>query len=78
MNYTQFNCVTRQQTVPKEVKETILASDRGNGLQLTGNFAKRNGQIFLDLTFSNHTSAVMSEFAIQFNKNRFILSIFAI
>ena len=37
----------------------------------TTNFLHRNGQVFMDMTFTNKAMQPMSGFAIQFNKNSF-------
>mmetsp|Transcript_21443 Transcript_21443/g.50438 ORF Transcript_21443/g.50438 Transcript_21443/m.50438 type:complete len:907 (-) Transcript_21443:82-2802(-) len=47
----------------------LLDSTKGKGLQITGTLARRNGHLFYDLTFTNMSPAVMTGFAIQFNKN---------
>jgi len=57
--------------VPKEI---VLPADRGNGMQISGAFIRRDGQTYLDLTFTNQTGAPMSGLAIQFNKNSFGLA----
>mmetsp|Transcript_20385 Transcript_20385/g.28583 ORF Transcript_20385/g.28583 Transcript_20385/m.28583 type:complete len:886 (-) Transcript_20385:57-2714(-) len=59
------------QTLPKEI---VLPADRGNGMQISGSFVRRNGQIFLDLTFTNRSGTPLSDFAIQFQKNYFGLA----
>lgn len=38
---------------------------RGKGLQIDGTFARRNGTIFMDMTFSNKAMTVLNDFAIQ-------------
>lgn len=55
-------------------KEVVLPAERGNGLQVAGAFVRRDGQIYLDFTFSNQTGGVIPGVAIQFNKNSFGLS----
>ncbi|KAJ3080526.1 hypothetical protein HDU99_008137 [Rhizoclosmatium hyalinum] len=49
----------------------LLSAESANGLDLTGCFAKRNGQLFLDMTFSNKSAGPLSDFAIQFNINSY-------
>ena len=39
-------------------------------LILLGTFSRRQGQIYMDLTFNNRAMQAMGSFAIQFNKNR--------
>jgi len=54
------------------VPKTVLLTDKlAKGLQLNGGFVRRQGTIFLDLEFTNHTITVLNTFAIQFNKNSF-------
>ena len=36
-----------------------------------GTFSRRQGQIYMDMTFSNKAMQAMGDFAIQFNKNRY-------
>ncbi|KAK3793303.1 hypothetical protein RRG08_042245 [Elysia crispata] len=55
-------------TPPQEV---WLAANKGKGLELTGTYARRNKQIFMELTFTNKAMQPMMGFAIQFNKNSF-------
>ncbi len=48
-----------------------LPAAKGKGLQLTGTFSRRAGQIYMDMTFTNKAMQPMSGFAIQLNKNRY-------
>ena len=41
---------------------------------ILGTFSRRQGQIFMDLTFFNRAMQPMGGFAIQFNKNSFGLN----
>jgi AP-1 complex subunit beta-1 len=50
-------------------KRLLLAAPQGGGLQLTGCWQRRQGQIFWDLTFQNMGGAPLSGFAVQFNVN---------
>uniref|UniRef100_A0A6G5AE51 Clathrin adaptor alpha/beta/gamma-adaptin appendage Ig-like subdomain domain-containing protein n=1 Tax=Rhipicephalus microplus TaxID=6941 RepID=A0A6G5AE51_RHIMP len=52
-------------TPPKQI---WLPAARGKGLEIAGTFTRRNGQIFMDMTFSNKAMQAMTGFAIQFNK----------
>ncbi|KAJ3189878.1 AP-2 complex subunit beta [Gaertneriomyces sp. JEL0708] len=52
-------------------KTTFLTPAQANGLELSGVYSRRNGQLFLDMSFTNRSGAPMSEFAIQFNVNTF-------
>ncbi|XP_003384157.1 PREDICTED: AP-1 complex subunit beta-1-like [Amphimedon queenslandica] len=55
-------------------KTVWLNSTQGKGLEISGTFARRNGKVFLDATFTNKALGPMSDFAIQFNKNSFGLA----
>merc|ERR1719494_926864 len=52
-------------------KQVWLSAAKGKGLEISGTFSRRNGQIFMDLTFTNRAMQAMGGFAIQFNKNSF-------
>ncbi|XP_062561085.1 AP-1 complex subunit beta-1 isoform X2 [Armigeres subalbatus] len=52
-------------------KITWLPADKGKGLEVQGTFSRRNGQIFMDMTFTNKAMQAMTGFAIQLNKNSF-------
>ncbi|KAJ3174438.1 hypothetical protein HK101_010968, partial [Irineochytrium annulatum] len=47
----------------------LLSAGTSKGLDLYGSFAKRNGKVFFDLSFSNQSQDTLSDFAIQFNVN---------
>jgi len=55
-------------------KEIVLQADRANGMQIAATFIRRDGQIYLDCTFSNQMPSPMSDIAMQFNKNSFGLA----
>lgn len=48
-----------------------LPAEKGKGLEVQGSFSRRNGQICMDMTFTNKAMQAMSGFAIQLNKNSF-------
>lgn len=52
-------------------KQTWLEATSGKGLEVRGTFARRNGQLFMDMTLSNKAMGAMTGFAVQFNKNSF-------
>eukprot|EP01096_Ripella_sp_DP13-Kostka_P000567 TRINITY_DN1060_c0_g2_i1.p1 TRINITY_DN1060_c0_g2~~TRINITY_DN1060_c0_g2_i1.p1 ORF type:complete len:941 (-),score=529.23 TRINITY_DN1060_c0_g2_i1:66-2798(-) len=54
--------------------KVILPADKGDGMQLTAAFALRSGQLYYLLTITNQSSAPISQFVIQFNKNVFGLA----
>lgn len=55
-------------------KQVWLPAVRGKGLEIEGTFSRRNGQIYMDMTFHNKAMQAMGGFAIQFNKNSFGLA----
>ncbi|XP_059165905.1 AP-1 complex subunit beta-1-like isoform X2 [Physella acuta] len=52
-------------------QEVWLTAAKGKGMEITGTFARRNKQIYMELTFTNKAMQPMLGFAIQFNKNSF-------
>lgn len=54
--------------IPKTV---WLPAEKGKGLEVQGTFSRRNGQISMDLIFTNKAMQAMTGFAIQLNKNSF-------
>ncbi|KAL7752085.1 beta-adaptin [Sorochytrium milnesiophthora] len=50
-------------------KTQLLDPTQGKGFGISGTFAKRNGTVFLDMTFQNQTGQPLSDFAVQLNKN---------
>ncbi|KAK6967247.1 AP-2 complex subunit beta [Biomphalaria glabrata] len=52
-------------------QEVWLTAVKGKGMEVTGTFARRNKQIYMELTFTNKAMQPMMGFAIQFNKNSF-------
>eukprot|EP00727_Mastigamoeba_balamuthi_P012717 m51a1_g8068 Adaptor protein complex 1 and 2 (AP-1/AP-2), beta subunit (926) ;mRNA; f:162890-166807 len=55
-------------------KETWLPADKGNGMELRGCIVRRGGQVFMDLTCTNRSGQALSQFAMQINKNGFLLA----
>ncbi|XP_053558154.1 AP-1 complex subunit beta-1 [Bombina bombina] len=55
-------------------KSVWLHAMKGKGLEISGTFARRSGAVFMDLLFTNRALQVMSDFAIQFNRNSFGLA----
>jgi len=55
-------------------KTTWLPASKGKGLEISGTFSRRQGNIYMDLTFANRAMQPMAGFAIQFNKNSFGLA----
>ncbi|CAH0713663.1 unnamed protein product, partial [Brenthis ino] len=52
-------------------KQCWLPADKGKGLEIWGTFTRQNGQIRMEMTFTNKAMQAMSGFAIQLNKNSF-------
>lgn len=48
-----------------------LPAARGKGLEITGTFSRRNGQIQMEMTMTNRAMQPMMQFAVQLNKNSF-------
>lgn len=55
-------------------KQVWLTAAKGKGLEVSGTFSRRQGQIYMDLQFSNRAMQAMGDFAVQFNKNSFGLA----
>ncbi|KAJ4975158.1 hypothetical protein NE237_000264 [Protea cynaroides] len=52
----------------------LLQSSNGQGLQISGQLTRRDGQIFYSLLFENNSQITLDGFMIQFNKNTFGLA----
>ena len=52
--------------------QIMLPASRGKGLEIEGTFTRRDGRIIMEMTFNNRAMSAMTDFAIQFNKNRFV------
>ncbi|KAJ3125747.1 hypothetical protein HK098_008269 [Nowakowskiella sp. JEL0407] len=52
-------------------KTVYLAESAGQGLQIMGTIVKRNGQLSMEMDFTNKSMMVMNDFAIQFNVNSY-------
>lgn len=46
----------------------------GQGLQISAQLTRRDGQVFYSMLFENNSQAVLDGFMIQFNKNTFGLA----
>ena len=55
-------------------KQEWLNAAKGKGLEVRGTFSRKNGTIYMDMTFANKAMQPMSGFGIQFNKNSFGLA----
>lgn len=47
-----------------------LPAMKAKGLEISGTFSRRAGVIQMEMTLTNKAMSVMTDFAIQFNKNR--------
>ncbi|MEQ2160619.1 AP-1 complex subunit beta-1 [Goodea atripinnis] len=56
---------------PKTVWLPVM---KGKGLEISGTFARRAGVIQMEMTLTNKAMSVMTDFAIQFNRNSFGLA----
>jgi hypothetical protein len=52
----------------------VLPASTGQGLQISAQLARHDGQIFYSLLFENNTQIALDGFLIQFNKNTFGLA----
>ncbi|KAJ1732068.1 hypothetical protein LPJ61_002223 [Coemansia biformis] len=52
-------------------RRVLLEAQQAQGLEILGTFARRGGQIQMDLSFGNKSGMAIGDFAIQFNKNTF-------
>ncbi|XP_069379874.1 AP-1 complex subunit beta-1 isoform X3 [Paralichthys olivaceus] len=55
-------------------KTVWLPAMKAKGLEITGTFARRAGVIQMEMTLNNKAMSVMTDFAIQFNRNSFGLA----
>ncbi|KAH7862277.1 hypothetical protein Vadar_002416 [Vaccinium darrowii] len=61
-----------QPTVPSGPPlPVVLAASTGQGLQISAQLVRRDGQIFYSLLFENNSQIPLDGFMIQFNKNTF-------
>uniref|UniRef100_A0A8C9WUB9 AP complex subunit beta n=1 Tax=Scleropages formosus TaxID=113540 RepID=A0A8C9WUB9_SCLFO len=52
-------------------KAVWLPATKAKGLEIAGTFSRRQGHMYMDMTFINKALQHMTDFAIQFNKNSF-------
>uniref|UniRef100_A0A4W4FRJ0 AP complex subunit beta n=1 Tax=Electrophorus electricus TaxID=8005 RepID=A0A4W4FRJ0_ELEEL len=60
----------------REMTERVvwLPAMKAKGLEISGTFARRGGGIHMDLSLTNNAMSIMTDFAIQFNRNSFGLA----
>ncbi|KAG1701253.1 AP-2 complex subunit beta [Nymphon striatum] len=64
-----LNMTEENSYVPPQ--QVWLPASKGKGLEISGTFARRGGQIIMEILFTNKTLQPLTKFAIQFNKNSF-------
>lgn len=52
----------------------VVPASAGQGLQISAQLTRRDGQVFYSMLFENNTQTVLDGFMIQFNKNTFGLA----
>uniref|UniRef100_A0A4W6DCR9 AP complex subunit beta n=1 Tax=Lates calcarifer TaxID=8187 RepID=A0A4W6DCR9_LATCA len=53
------------------LNQVWLPAVKAKGLEISGTFSRRQGHMYMDMTFTNKALQHMTDFAIQFNKNSF-------
>lgn len=67
-----FGLTSGQPTITVTIPKTVwLPAEKGKGLEVQGTFSRRNGQVSMDMVFTNKAMQAMTGFAIQLNKNSF-------
>lgn len=67
-----FGLTSAPQPITVTIPKTVwLPAEKGKGLEVQGTFSRRNGQVSMDLLFTNKAMQAMTGFAIQLNKNSF-------
>uniref|UniRef100_A0A671WGR8 AP complex subunit beta n=1 Tax=Sparus aurata TaxID=8175 RepID=A0A671WGR8_SPAAU len=54
-----------------QLSEVWLPAVKAKGLEISGTFSRRQGHMYMDMTFTNKALQHMTDFAVQFNKNSF-------
>ncbi|ORX71492.1 Adaptor protein complex beta subunit [Linderina pennispora] len=52
-------------------RTVLLDAQQAQGLEILGTFARRGGQIQMEMVFANKSNVPVGDFAIQFNKNTY-------
>lgn len=55
---------------PSSSLQVWLPAMKAKGLEISGTFTRQAGSISMDLQLTNKALQVMTDFAIQFNRNR--------
>lgn len=53
-------------------RQVWLPAVKAKGLEISGTFSRRQGHMYMDMTFTNKALQHMTDFAVQFNKNRWV------
>lgn len=61
---------------PPLPRQCWLPAEKGKGLEIWGTFSRRGGQPRMEFTLTNKAMQAMNGFAIQLNKNRYIILLF--
>jgi AP-1 complex subunit beta-1 len=69
-----FLTTPAQPPVSSSAKELVLPADKGNGLQISAAFVRRDNQAVLELSLNNQSPVGVNGLAMQFNKNCFGLA----
>lgn len=59
-----------QRPAPPSFLQVWLPAMKAKGLEISGTFTRQVGSISMDLQLTNKALQVMTDFAIQFNRNR--------
>jgi hypothetical protein len=59
-----------QLLLPPSSLQVWLPAMKAKGLEISGTFTRQAGSISMDLQLTNKALQVMTDFAIQFNRNR--------
>lgn len=52
-----------------------LPAVKAKGLEISGTFSRRQGHMYMDMSFTNKALQHMTDFAVQFNKNRSVTTV---
>lgn len=72
---TYYRVMSHQCAVTNERTDLVyvqiwLPAMKAKGLEISGTFARRAGVIQMEMTLTNKAMSIMTDFAIQFNRNR--------
>lgn len=75
MNETYYGIIYSSVENPNKTTDHVLnqvwlPAMKAKGLEISGTFSRRAGVIQMEMTLTNKAMSVMTDFAIQFNRNR--------